>query len=685
MSMEYVTRKLGDETTPRAFAFGADYNPEQWPEDIWEEDIRLMQEAGVNLVSVGIFSWALLEPEEGRYDFGWLDRILDLLHAGGIRVDLANATASPPAWWVRKYPQALPVTVDGVRLGFGSRQSFSHHAQEYRRAAAALTQAIADRYAGHPVVVLWHVHNEYGCHNIPDYSAQAEAPFRRWLQKRYGDLEELNTAWGTAFWSQHYYDWEEIQPPRRSGTFINPCQQLDWARFTSDSLLECFSAEAQILRKASPHPVTTNFMGFMPNVHQPTDYWRWAEEQDVVSNDHYLIAEDPRNFQELAMTADLTRSLAQGKPWLLMEHSTSAVNWQNRNIAKAPGELLRNSLQHIARGADGALFFQWRASAAGGEKFHSAMLPHAGTDTKVWREVLELGRSLKAIAEVAGSTVAPAPVAILHDTDSRWGRELDSHPHNELDGIAETRRWHDAFYRAGIGTDFRRSTDDLSSYRVVIAPMQYVMTDAGRANLEAFVHSGGRLVVTFFSAIVDQNEHIHLGGYPGPLRELLGVRIEEFFPLRQDETIELGRFGQGREWSELGRTTTARSLADYLSGAVQGSPAVTVNDFGAGQAYYVGTQLNREGLDEVLGLIGADIAPAVSGLPAEVEAVKRMREGQEWLFVINHGTQQVETALNGFELLSGTELNGELRLQAGRTAVVRLDKIRLDTGDAHAR
>ncbi|HUG50474.1 MAG TPA: beta-galactosidase, partial [Terrimesophilobacter sp.] len=588
--MHSITSRLGPNGTP-ALGFGGDYNPEQWDRSVWRQDIELMQEAGVNLVSLAIFSWALLEPAEGVYDFGWLDEILDLLHEGGISVDLANASASPPPWFSHQYPQSLPVTADGVRLSYGSRQAFCGSSPDYRRAAAALTTQIAQRYATHPAVVMWHVHNEYGCHNQPCYCDVSAAAFRGWLERRYGDIAALNDAWGTAFWSQHYYHFEEILPPRASGTFVNPTQRLDFARFSSDELLECFEAEAAILREHSDHPVTTNFMGFSMGLDRPVDYWRWAQRMDVVANDHYLIAEDPRNFQELAMTADLTRGWAGGAPWLLMEHSSSAVNWQPRNVAKAPGEMLRNSLQHIARGADGALFFQWRAAAAGAEKFHSALLPHAGTDTTIWRETVELGRVLTSIGEVAGSRVADAKVAIIHDTDARWASELDAHPSVDLDCLAQTRRWHDALYRVGVTTDFRRSTDDLSGYRLVIVPMQYLITDAGAQNIAEFVRAGGAAVVTYFSGIVDEDDHIRLGGYPGAFADLLGLRIEEFFPLRDGESVQLNAFGSGTVFSELGRSVGASVLAQYTTGPVVGSPAVTRNAFGAGAAYYVGTNL----------------------------------------------------------------------------------------------
>ncbi len=458
---------------------------------------------------------------------------------------------------------------------------------------------------------------------------------------------------------------------------MNPTQQLDFARYSSDELLECYKAEARIIRSHSGHPVTTNFMGFSMGLHQPVDYWRWAGQMDVVSNDHYLVAEDPRNFQELAATADLTRGWSQGKPWLLMEHSASAVNWQPRNIAKAPGEMLRNSLQHVARGADGALFFQWRASRAGAEKFHSGMLPHAGTDTKVWREVVQLGQALRSLAEVAGSAVTGASgsidVAIIHDTDARWASELDSHPSVDASNIAETRRWHDAFYRAGIPTDFRQSTDDLSGYRLVVVPMQYLVTDAGAANLDAYVRSGGHLVVTYFSGIADENDHIRLGSYPGAFSDLLGVRMEEFFPLREAESVPLSAFGAGSCWSELGRATTAEVLAQVEDGPVAGSPAVTRNHAGKGRAYYVATSLSADGLAGFLPVLCADaaVAPLVPDLPANVEVVRRSREGTDWTFCINHGMDDVRLPLSGAELISGGDVDGGLSLPAGGVAVLR--------------
>jgi beta-galactosidase len=330
-------------------------------------------------------------------------------------------------------------------------------------------------------------------------------------------------------------------------------------------------------------------------------------------------------------------------------------------------------LQHVARGADGALFFQWRAARAGAEKFHSAMLPHGGTDTKVWRETCELGRVLGAISEVCDSVVDGVQVAILHDTDARWAAELDSHPSVEVSTIAETRRWHDALWRAGVTADFRQSTDDLSGYPVVIVPVQYLVTDESATALAEFVRAGGHLVMTYFSGIVDVNDHIRLGGYPGAFAEMLGIRIEEFYPLHAGETVPLSRFGAGSVWAELGRTTGAETLAEHTGGPVPGSPAVTRNRYGAGTAYYVGTALDRLSIEGFVAevLTEAGVTSVLQGLRPGVEAVRRRGEHGSWTFVINHTDTAAEIAIEGHELINDAALGGTLTVAAGGVAVVR--------------
>ena len=655
----------------QGIAYGGDYNPEQWPESTWAEDVALMREAGVSLVTVGVFSWALLERSEGKYDFGWLDRVLDLLHENGISVDLATATASPPPWFSRQYPDSLPVDRQGHRLWPGSRQAYCPSSPEYRTAATRLAGALATRYGQHPAVVMWHINNEYGCHVPQCYCDTSAAAFRAWLQRRYGDIGGLNTAWGTAFWSQHYEDWEQILPPRATPTWGNPTHQLDWSRFSSDELLECFKAERDVLRRITPGiPITTNFMGAF----KPVDYFHWAGEEDLVSNDHYLIGDDPAPHVHLAMAADLVRSAGHGAPWVLMEHSTSAVNWQLRNLAKQPGQLRRNSLQHVARGADAVCFFQWRASRAGAEKYHSGMVPHAGTDTLVWREVVELGADLKALGEVAGTRVQ-AEVAIVFDWPAWWACELDAHPSADVRYLPLVRDVYDAFWNLGTTIDFVRPGQDLSRYKLVVVPALYLVSDEAAENLTNYARDGGHLLCTFFSGIVNTDDAVRLGGYPGAFREALGVRVEEFFPLRENETVTLSDGTSGTVWTELLHPEGADVVTTYTDGPLAGAPASTRHIFGTGVAHYVTTRLDPAGLAGLLrdmctaaGVTGPIIARA------GIEAVRRRGAGASYLFVINHTEQEVDLVnlgIAGDDLLTGKPVADGLSLAAGRVAVVK--------------
>ncbi|MGC5022621.1 beta-galactosidase [Micromonospora sp. DT47] len=652
--------------------YGADYNPEQWPEEVWAEDVALMDQAGVDLVSVGIFSWALLEPAPDRYDFGWLDRALDVLHQGGIAVDLATATASPPPWLAHRHPETLPRRADGTMLWPGGRQAYCPSSPIFRERSLALVEAVADRYADHPAVVLWHVSNELGCHNVHCYCDVSAEAFRRWLRDRYGDLATLNDAWGTTFWSQRYGDWAEINPPRSAPTFANPTQQLDFLRFSSDEQRAQLRAEREVLKRRVHQPVTTNFM--IGTGTKYLDYHSWAPDVDVVANDHYLIAADPRSYLGLALAADHTRGVAGGDPWLLMEHSTSAVNWQPRNVAKTPGQLRRNSLAHVARGADGVLFFQWRASRAGAEKFHSALVPHAGTDTKVFREVCRLGADLKAIAEVRGSRVE-AEVSILFDFEAWWGVELDSHPSAGVTYADRVKALYDALWRAGVTTDVVHPSTDLTGYRLVLVPTLYLVRDADAEALRRYVEGGGTALVTYFSGIVDEHDHIRLGGYPGAFRDLLGIRTEEFFPLRAGERVHLDDGATADVWTEWLHPEGAEVLASYADGPLPGVPAVTRHRVGAGTAWYVGTRLDEAATDRLVArlLAGSGARPPVDA-PAGVEVVRRRRDDRSWLFVVNHTDTEVRLDVTGTELLDGARCAGDLVVPAGEVAVVREER-----------
>ena len=696
----------GDDSRPgravrgRRILFGGDYNPEQWDDDVLAEDDVLMRRARVTAATVGVFSWSCLEPEEGRYDFGWLDRTMDRLHAVGVRVVLATPTASPPPWFTVAHPDALPVTPEGTRLWHGSRDTYCVAAPAYRAAALRIATALAERYADHPALALWHLHNEYGTLCWCDHVAAA---FRVWLRRRHGEgrdgLESLNQAWNTAFWSQRYTSWEHVLPPRATPYLHNPAQVLDFRRFFSDELLAAYREQRDAVRRFTPDvPVTTNFM--LPD-YQNLDFWRWSREVDVVAVDHYLATPDPEGRADLAFGADRARSFNGGRPWLLMEQAPNLVFDAGILRAKTPGRMLGDSLAYLARGSDAVMFFQWRPGRTGSEVHHSAMVPHAGADTRVFREVVELGETLGRLDEVVGSTLR-ADVAILWDADAWWALEAPGSPSPRMRYLDALRQAHHALWRAGVVTDFAHPEDDLSRYRLVLAPSAYLLSDAAAASLSAYVDGGGHLFVGCFSGVVDATGRTRLGGYPGGLRDVLGIRVEEFRPLADGEEVVLARAPawpaegrpdgapdqsrddapdgardgglRGRLWSEYLHAPGAEVLAGYRGGVLDGQPAVTRNRWGTGTGWYCSTRLRDDDLAALLAEVGraAGVAPTCPGLPEGVEAVRRLApDGRSWLFAFNDSGAAVEVPARGVELLTGAVVTGAVEVQSGGVAVVR--------------
>ncbi|MEU8819750.1 beta-galactosidase [Actinoplanes sp. NPDC048796] len=635
---------------------GCDYNPEQWPAEVWAEDVALMRTAGINLVAINIFGWSDLEPRAGEYDFERLDRIIGLLHDNDIKINLGTATASPPPWLAARHPEILPMAADGTRRYPGGRQAWCPSSPVFREHALALVERVAQRYGNHPALALWHVSNELGCHNALCYCDASAERFRAWLTDRYETVDALNAAWGTSFWSQRYGEWSEVLPPRTALSLRNPAQMLDFHRFSSDELLGHYEAEAAVLRRHSSVPVTTNFMvtAHIRNL----DYWRWAPRMDVIANDHYLDHRLGHPAAELSFAADLTRGLAGGKPWMLMEQSTGAVNWQPVNLAKAPGEMLRNTLTHVARGADAVCFFQWRASSQGSEKFHSALLPHAGTETEQWREVLQLSSVLGKLAEVAGTRVR-TETAVLFSWEAWWAAEQEGRPSTAVNYLDQVHAVHGGLRDLGVTADVISPDGDLSAYGLVIIPCLYLVSDEQAAAIQKYVERGGRILVTFFSGIADRDDRIRPGGYPGAFRDLLGVTVEEFMPLAPGATVTLDDGGHGALWTERLRTTGAEVVARYTDGPLPGVPAVTRN----GNAWYVATALDRDSMRTLLS--------RVTGAPeTNDESVEVVRRGP-YAFVINHGEREIEYAVTGHELIAGEPVAGRLRVPAGAVRVVR--------------
>jgi beta-galactosidase len=651
MSMQtWITGKV------KSVIYGGDYNAEQWPEEVWRDDVRLMRKAGVNLVTVGVFSWAFLQPVEERYEFGWLDRLLHLLADNSISVDLATATAAQPAWASLKYDDILPVDEQGRRISYGSRQTYCPNSRNYRRLAAALVENLAGRYGRHPALALWHINNEYGCHLAACYCENCAAEFRAWLQERYGSLERLNEAWGTSFWSQTYYEWKEIQPPRRSTTFKNPGQVLDYQRFMSDSLLACYRSEAAVLRRLTPGvPITTNF----PPDQKPLDGFRWAREMDLVSWNSYpdpvpsaTVEHDPALP---AFGHDLMRSLKGGLPFLLMEQAPSQVNWRDINLNKRPGTMRLWSYQALARGADGVMFFQWRQSRRGAERFHSGMVSVSGDErSRTFREVAALGRELQGLDALPGSRLA-GRVAILFDYAAWWAVDNRPAPNADLHYLDQMRSYHGALFALNAPIDFLPLDSELQDYDLVVAPLLFMIGEGVAERIDRYVRGGGTFVTTFFSGIVDETGAIFTDGYPGPLREVLGLQVEEFDPLKpgmQNGITVSEPLGplQGqyscRLWCDVVVPAAARPMAAFTEDYYRGCPCLTVNQHGSGRAYYVATCPEDRFLkDFFLGLLRQlGVEPPLPAPPG-VEVTRRTGPRGELLFVLNHNSIRVHLEL----------------------------------------
>ena len=658
-----------------ALAYGGDYNPDQWSEDVWHEDVRLMRDAGVNLVSLPIFSWPQLEPEPGVYDWRWLDRILDLLWANGIAIDLATATATPPSWLLRAHPEMMPMDADGRRLEFGSRQVYCPSSPIWRENVARMARAMAERYGNHPGLSMWHISNEYGDHVSRCWCPESARHFRRWLQNRYGTLEGLNEAWGVNVWGQRYTSWDHIETPKKAPGPGNPTQLLDFERFSSDAILELFQEEVDVLREVTPEvAVTTNFMSMFRDL----DYWRFAAVEDIVTDDAYPEPADPISHVGASLNYGLMRSLKGGQPWLLLESSAGATSWRDINVPKAPGRIRAESLQAVAHGSDGVMFFQWRQAKYGQEKFHSSMLGHRGEKSRSYRETKALGNELARLEPVRGTRVR-SRVALVVDWDSWWGSSaIESLPSQRLQWAQQARAWQRAVYLLGQPVDAVRATGPFDAYDVVIAPNLYIADAAQAAALTAFAEAGGTVVVGPFSGVVDATEKVFDGGAPGPFRTLLGVEVDEQWPLEDGvaESVAVGsETHPARIWTEwIEADDDVEVRARYSSGELDGLPAVTARAVGSGAAWYVGCVLDDTGLAAVFrDVLTRTGIPARDRVDVHLDVVTRSSADTDYTFVLNHGRDPltVDVPAGAHDLLSGQATGATLTLPRFGVAVLQ--------------
>ncbi|WP_026675156.1 beta-galactosidase [Alkalihalobacterium bogoriense] len=654
--------------------FGGDYNPEQWDEETWKEDIRMFTLAGINIATLNVFSWALRQPDETTYNFSDLDNHIDRLYQHGIYTCLATSTAAHPAWMAKKYPDVLRVDFYGRKRIFGGRHNSCPNSPTYRKFAEKMADKLGERYKNHPAVLIWHVSNEYGGYC---YCENCARQFRTWLKQKYETLETVNQVWNTRFWGHTFYDWEEIVVPNglseEGEGNVSAFQgiSLDYRRFQSDSLLECYKLEHHALKKHTPHiPVTTNLMGTYPEL----DYFKWGKAMDIVSWDNYPGIDTPVSLT--AMTHDLMRGLKSGKPFMLMEQTPSQQNWQPYNALKRPGVMRLWSYQAVAHGADTVMFFQLRRSIGACEKFHGAVIEHVGHEhTRVFRETAALGKELNLLEDALIGARTNAKVAIVFDWENRWAIDLSSGPSVSLNYVNEVHRYYEALFELGIPLDMISVEQSLSNYDVVIAPVLYMVKSGFKQKVETFVKGGGAFITTFFSGIVNEHDLVTVGGYPGELRDVLGIWVEEIDALEPSRTNAMV---MNSDWGyvtgeyscsllfDIVHVEGAKVLAEYGSEFYKGTPVVTSNDYGRGKAIYIGSSAESSFLYDLLKTICEEqqIQPVMT-TPKGVEVTSRVKEGKTFLFLLNHNETEVAFKLShtGTDLLTKEIKSGVITME----------------------
>lgn len=667
--------------------YGGDYNPDQWDREIWNEDMAHLKAMDANMITLPVFSWAKLQPSEDSFDFGWLDDVVALAQRKGIFINMATPTAAQPAWMSKKYPEMLPVDTHGQRRKHGGRSTFCPNNKDYRRLSRGIALKMAAHYAHNKHIALWHVNNEYGTHCFCENCHQA---FIQWLKDKYGTLENLNEKWYTNFWGHTYYDWDEIQvvsaqtellPGRlgnRDGTNFQG-MALDYFRFMSDSIVACYKNEADAIKSILPEAVvTTNIWGVAPWL----DLHKVGEAVDVVSWDSYPGMEE--HYSVSAFKHDVIRSLKADSNFILMEQTPNQQNWQAYNTLKRPGVMALQSYQAIAHGSDAVLFFQVRQSRGACEKYHAALIPHAGhLDTRIGRELTKLGHELTAITPEVLGTTNKAKVAMVMDWDNWRSVEYSSGPTVDLNYFNTLHRFYQVFNDANVAVDIIRPESDMTAYTMVVAPLMNMVTDKAKANIEAYVSQGGCFISTYFSGYVDEHDLVHLGGYPGALKDVMGIWVEEvdaLHPEARNQLLPTDEKALAKDRYDCGliceviHLEGAKALATYGTDFYEGTPAVTENLYGQGKAVYIGTEAEADFLEDFLGSYMNQLGiQSVLQTEKGVEVTARYGTEGEILFVMNHNDGPSEVIMDGVykNLIQGEEVKERFVLEKKGVAILK--------------
>ena len=650
--------------------YGGDYNPNQWPKEIWDQDMVYFRDAHINSATINVFSWAKIQPAEDTYYFDELDEIVEMLSKENYDIVLATSTGAMPAWLYKKYPEVARTDYFGRHHKFGLRHNHCPNSLVFQKYAKALVEKLAERYAHNPHVTFWHISNEYGgeC-----YCENCEKAFRVWLKNKYGTIEVVNKAWNMEFWGHTVYDWDEIVLPNALGDGMENGTDtafaglsVDYRRFMSDSMLENYKMERDVVRRYNPDTIiTTNLMG----TYKFLDYFKWAKEMDIVSWDNYPSYNTPWSFT--AMSHDLMRGLKDA-PFMLLEQTPSQQNWQPYNSLKEPGQMRAQSIQTMAHGADTVQFFQLRRSVGGCEKFHGAVIGHVGhNNTRVFREVKQLGEELERLGTSTLGSVNQADVGIIFDWDNYWALDYTSGPTEDLKYVDQIHHYYKFFYDNNIGVNMIPVDADFRKYKIVVAPVLYMVKEGMKEALTKFVENGGILITTFMSGLVNESDNVHLGGYPGPLRELAGVWVEEIDALAPEQTNTI-TFTDGTRMTcnllcDLMHLEGAQLLASYDENFYAGMPAITKNTFGKGCTYYIGTNMGQEGIDKVLKMATqqAGVHPVVKE-PTALEVVCRKTAGSTHYYIFNFKETEIvipDQFVGYTDLLTGKKVESGMRMK----------------------
>ena len=680
---------------------GCDYNPEQWLDTpkILDEDMRLMQLSTINSVSVGIFSWVSLEPEEGVFNFSWLDDIFERMEKIGNKIVLATPSGARPHWLAQKYPEVLRTDTSRVKQLYGNRHNHCFTSPVYREKVRIINEKLARRYKDSPALILWHLSNEYSgeCH-----CPLCQEAFRKFLQKKYNnDLDKLNREYWSTFWSHTYTDWSQIESPSPIGETSVHGLNLDWKRFVTEQTMDFIRMEKESVQKYTPNiPVTANLMG----TYSGLNYQKLAKELDLVSWDNYPAwhkngADDTQTAVETAFVHDFMRGCGSNKPFYLMESAVTCSTWQPVPKLKRPKMHKLSSLQAVAHGSDSVQYFQWRKSRGCIEKLHSAIIDHCGHEnTRAFRDVQETGEALKKLDTVIGSIIKPQ-VAILYDTENRWAYEdsvgiIGKQPGDEWtdtkDYVKTATLHYRPFWENGINVDVVSEEDDYSQYKILIAPLFYMVKEETAERIKRFVKNGGLFVTTYFSGLVNENDLVYEGGLPGPLSDLCGVWAEDTDALYPDDKVKiipekdapfaLKNMYIAEKTCEIIHAKGAKVLASYGNEFYAGMPALTENTYGNGKAYYIAFRNDTDFLNDFyqeLIKVTCIKNPLRTQLPYGVTVSKRENEKQEFLFIQNFVDKEVKVDFGNkpmLELLSGRAISGMITLEGYGILVLQRDK-----------